>query len=48
MRGCVPKKLLVYGGEFANEFKECEGYGYVISQFMMHCNLRLTHICHIS
>jgi len=28
LRGCVPKKLLVYGGEFANEFKECEGYGY--------------------
>ena len=27
LRGCVPKKLLVYGGEFANEFKECEGYG---------------------
>ena len=28
LRGCIPKKLLVYGGEFANEFKECEGYGY--------------------
>ena len=27
LRGCVPKKFLVYGGEYANEFKECEGYG---------------------
>ena len=27
LRGCVPKKLLVYGGQFANEFKECEGDG---------------------
>ena len=27
LRGCVPKKLLVYGGEYANEFRECEGYG---------------------
>lgn len=27
LRGCVPKKLMVYGGEYANEFRECEGYG---------------------
>lgn len=30
LRGCIPKKFLVYGGEYANEFKECEGYGYAI------------------
>lgn len=29
LRGCVPKKFLVFGGEYANEFKECEGYGWV-------------------
>lgn len=28
LRGCVPKKLLSYGGEFINEFKAAEGYGY--------------------
>lgn len=27
LRGCVPKKLLSYGGEFINEFKAAEGYG---------------------
>ena len=27
LRGCVPKKLLSYGGEFSNEFKAAEGYG---------------------
>lgn len=27
LRGCVPKKLLSYGGEFVNDFKAAEGYG---------------------
>lgn len=27
LRGCVPKKLLSYGGEFINDFKAAEGYG---------------------
>ena len=27
LRGCVPKKLLSFGGEYANEFKGAEGYG---------------------
>ena len=27
LRGCVPKKLLSYGGEYSNEFKGAEGYG---------------------
>ena len=29
LRGCVPKKLLSYGGEFINDFKAAEGYGCV-------------------
>ena len=28
LRGCVPKKLLVYGSEFAKEFVDCNGYGW--------------------
>ena len=31
LRGCVPKKLLSYGGEFVNDFKAAEGYGYAQS-----------------
>ncbi len=28
MRGCVPKKLLVYGAHFADEFENAQGYGW--------------------
>lgn len=28
LRGCVPKKLLVYGSEFAQEFQDCNGFGW--------------------
>lgn len=28
LRGCVPKKLMVYGGEFAQAFKDSKGFGY--------------------
>ncbi|KAL3141576.1 hypothetical protein ABBQ32_004819 [Trebouxia sp. C0010 RCD-2024] len=31
LRGCVPKKLLSYGGEFINEFKAAEGYGWSLN-----------------
>ena len=27
LRGCVPKKLMVYGGEFAQAFKDSVGFG---------------------
>ncbi|MGZ9042791.1 MAG: glutathione-disulfide reductase [Allosphingosinicella sp.] len=30
MRGCVPKKLLVYGAHFAEEFKDASGYGWTV------------------
>ncbi|KAJ7569102.1 hypothetical protein O6H91_01G060400 [Diphasiastrum complanatum] len=29
LRGCVPKKLLVYGSKFAHEFKESRGFGWI-------------------
>jgi glutathione reductase (NADPH) len=28
LRGCVPKKLLVYGSEFSKEFEDCNGFGW--------------------
>lgn len=31
LRGCVPKKLMVYGGEFAEAFKDSIGFGCVLS-----------------
>jgi len=30
MRGCVPKKLLVYGAHFAEDFEDAGGYGWTI------------------
>ena len=29
IRGCVPKKLLVYGSKFAHEFEDSAAYGWV-------------------
>ena len=28
MRGCVPKKLLVYGAHFAHDFEDAVGFGW--------------------
>src|SRR6185295_15857955 len=30
IRGCVPKKLLVYGAEFAQGFADAKGYGWTV------------------
>ncbi|HTU67226.1 MAG TPA: glutathione-disulfide reductase [Steroidobacteraceae bacterium] len=30
IRGCVPKKLLVYGAEFAAHFADAQGYGWTV------------------
>jgi pyruvate/2-oxoglutarate dehydrogenase complex dihydrolipoamide dehydrogenase (E3) component len=30
MRGCVPKKLLIYGVHYADEFEDARGYGWRI------------------
>lgn len=32
LRGCVPKKLMVYGGEFAQAFKDSQGFGWDLPQ----------------
>ena len=30
MRGCVPKKLLVLGSHFADDFEDAQGYGWTV------------------
>jgi len=32
IRGCVPKKLLVYAARFRGEFEDAEGYGWTLSR----------------
>jgi glutathione reductase (NADPH) len=32
LRGCVPKKLLVYGVHFAHEFEDAAGYGWTLGE----------------
>jgi glutathione reductase (NADPH) len=32
IRGCVPKKLLVYASRFAEEFEDAAGYGWTLSE----------------
>src|ERR1700744_3106531 len=32
MRGCVPKKLLVYGAQFADAFEDAAGYGWTVEK----------------
>ena len=42
MRGCVPKKLLVYAAHFAHDFEDAEGYGWDTGENSH--NLSLIHI----
>src|SRR5882724_9505650 len=32
IRGCVPKKLLVYASRFADEFEDAAGYGWSVGE----------------
>lgn len=32
IRGCVPKKLLVYASRFSDEFEDAEGFGWTVSE----------------
>ena len=36
IRGCVPKKLLVYASRFADEFEDAEGFGWSVPQPTFH------------
>lgn len=33
IRGCVPKKLLVYGSHFAEEFEDAQGFGWSVTNY---------------
>eukprot|EP00240_Pyramimonas_obovata_P000499 CAMPEP_0118924054 /NCGR_PEP_ID=MMETSP1169-20130426/2354_1 /TAXON_ID=36882 /ORGANISM="Pyramimonas obovata, Strain CCMP722" /LENGTH=541 /DNA_ID=CAMNT_0006865135 /DNA_START=58 /DNA_END=1683 /DNA_ORIENTATION=+ len=32
IRGCVPKKLLVFASKYSEDFKDCEGFGWTIPE----------------
>jgi glutathione reductase (NADPH) len=36
IRGCVPKKLLVYAARFSGEFEDAAGYGWTVPQPVFH------------
>src|SRR5262249_36768854 len=36
IRGCVPKKLLVYASRFSGEFEDAERYGWTVGQPEFH------------
>jgi glutathione reductase (NADPH) len=36
IRGCVPKKLLVYAARFADEFEDAAGYGWTVPEPVFH------------
>jgi glutathione reductase (NADPH) len=36
IRGCVPKKLLVYASRFADEFEDAEGFGWTVPKPSFH------------
>ncbi len=36
IRGCVPKKLLVYASRFSDEFEDAEGYGWTVPEPVFH------------
>ena len=33
IRGCIPKKLMVFASDYRNEFKESEGFGWKFDTF---------------
>ena len=36
IRGCVPKKLLVYASRFGHEFEDAAGYGWTVAETSFH------------
>src|SRR5262252_911977 len=36
IRGCVPKKLLVYASRYSDEFEDAAGYGWTVSAPTFH------------
>jgi glutathione reductase (NADPH) len=42
IRGCVPKKFMVYASEFSNQFKTAAGYGWTVGESRFDWNTFLT------
>src|SRR5674476_1683981 len=40
IRGCVPKKLLVYASRFSEEFEDAAGYGWTVPEPVSYTHLR--------
>lgn len=45
LRGCVPKKLLMYCSEYATSFKDSVGFGYV-PRVVCYCACARLHLSH--
>jgi glutathione reductase (NADPH) len=43
IRGCVPKKLLVYASRFAEEFEDAAGYGWTVPEATFHWPLLIAN-----
>src|ERR1700754_2622559 len=37
IRGCVPKKFMVYASEFSKHFEVARGYGWTVSETSLDC-----------
>jgi len=46
IRGCVPKKLLVYASRFSDEFEDAEGYGWNVPEPTFHWPTLTANVAH--
>jgi len=44
IRGCVPKKLMVYAGRFADEFEEAAGFGWTLPEMRFDWNTLMANL----
>ena len=42
IRGCVPKKLMVYSSQFSEAFEDAEGFGWSVGETSFDWSLRRT------
>ena len=47
LRGCVPKKLLIYGSEFSHQVEDAIGYGWETSSFKSNWEDLILSLIHI-
>src|SRR5450759_1344099 len=44
IRGCVPKKLLVYASRFSGEFEDAAGYGWTVPEPKFHWTTLIANV----